>query len=62
MHIGIFISTLEKVQIEAMRIILDGTKLNPLPEDRILKLINRRLSNRYIQLYKEYNYLTASVV
>ena len=62
MHTGNFISTLEKVQIEAMRIILDGTKLNPLPENRIFKLINRRLSNKYIQFYKEYNYLTASVV
>ena len=50
---------LEKVQIEAMRIISGGTKLTPLrelyKETGLLKLKDRRGNHKIIQLFKMQN-------
>jgi hypothetical protein len=61
-HNMYLINILEKVQIEAMRIISGGTKLTPLrplyKETRLSKLKDRRENHKLIQLFKMENDLT----
>jgi hypothetical protein len=61
-HNMYLINILEKVQIEAMRIISGGTKLIPLrqlyKETRLSKLKDRRENHKLIQLFKMENDLT----
>ena len=61
-HNMYLINILEKVQIEAMRIISGGTKLTPLrelcKETGLTKLKDRRENHKLIQLFKMQNDLT----
>jgi len=60
-HNVYLINTLEKVQIETMRIRSGGTKLTPLREiykvTGFLKLKDRQENHKLIQLFKMQNYL-----